>query len=260
MATPSDHFVPWGKRALVTGGRGIGLGVAEALASVGCDVAISYVSNPNGARHACDRLAREFKIQAHPIQADVGDPQSARAFVREAAKLMGGLDIAVCNAGICDFKPILEVTDEDWLRHVNTNLSGTFYVAQESARIMVEQKKGGRIIFTSSVGAFRSNGTQTHYCATKGGQHLLMQGMALELGPHQITVNAVAPGWIHTDINDGASRDPSVTEPWIKAHAPVGRLGSVEDIKAAYLFLASRGASYVNGTSITVDGGWLAQL
>ena len=208
----------------------------------------------------CDRLAQEYNIRAHPISGDVGDPRSARAFVHEAARLMGGLDIAICNAGICDFKPILEVTDEDWLRHVSTNLNGSFYVAQESAKILVEQKAGGRIIFTSSVGAFRSNSTQTHYCATKGGRHLLMQGMALELGPHQITVNSVAPGWIHTDINDAASRDPSITGPWIKAHAPVGRLGTVEDIKAAFLFLASRGASYVNGSSIVVDGGWSAQL
>ncbi len=260
MKTSSDYFVPWGKRVLVTGDRGIGLGAAEALASAGCEVAISYLSNPDGARQTCDRLAREFNIRAHPIQADVSDPRSARSLVRDAARLMGGLDIAVCNAGICDFKPILEVTDADWLRHVNTNLSGGFYVAQESAKIMVEQKTGGRIIFTSSVGAFRSNGTQTHYCATKGGQHLLMQGMALELGPHQITVNAVAPGWIHTDINDAASRDPAITVPWIKAHAPVGRIGAVDDIKAAFLFLASRGASYVNGASIPVDGGWLAQL
>ncbi len=152
------------------------------------------------------------------------------------------------------------MSDEEWLRHLNTNLSGTFYVAQEAAKIMIAQGAGGRIIFTTSVGAFRSNGTQTHYCATKGGQNLLMQGMALELGRYGITVNAVAPGWIHTDINDAPSRDSDITGPWIKAHCAVGRLGQGEDLKGSYLLLASKEASYINGSTITVDGGWLAQL
>jgi NAD(P)-dependent dehydrogenase (short-subunit alcohol dehydrogenase family) len=133
-------------------------------------------------------------------------------------------------------------------------------VAQEGAKIMLQQGSGGRIIFTTSVGAFRSNGTQTHYCTTKGGQNLLMQGMALELAPHGITVNAVAPGWIHTDINDGPSRDPDITGPWIRSRCAAGRLGQVEDLKGAYLLLASKEASYINGSTITVDGGWLAQL
>jgi L-rhamnose 1-dehydrogenase len=173
---------------------------------------------------------------------------------------MGGLDIVVCNAGICRFLPFLEISDEEWLGHLGTNLSGSFYVAQESAKLMVSQNTGGRIILVTSVGAFRSNATQTHYCATKGGQHLLMQGMALELAPYGILVNAVAPGWIHTEINDGHSSNPAVTAPWLEAHCPVGRLGMPRDLDSSFLFLASRETSYINGTTITIDGGWSAQL
>ena len=254
-------LTPYGKRALVTGGnRGIGLAVAEAYAAAGCSIAVSSFGAPEKGETEARRLAEAFGVQAYSLQADVGEPRLARAMTRRAAELLGGLDLVVCNAGICHFQPILEVTDEEWLRHLNTNLSGTFYVAQEAAKIMAAQGTGGRIIFTTSVGAFRSNRTQTHYCATKGGQNLLMQGMALELGPLGITVNAVAPGWIHTDINDAASRDPSITEAWLRAHCPVGRLGTADDLKSAYLFLASREASYINGSTITIDGGWMAQL
>jgi len=261
MQDSSKNLTPYGNRVLVTGGnRGIGLAAAEAYAAAGCNVVVSSFAAPGKAEAEALRIAKAFGVHAHGLQADVGDPLAARAMTRRAAELLGGLDIVVCNTGICHFKPILEVTDEEWLRHLHTNLSGTFYVAQEAAKIMVAQGAGGRIIFTTSVGAFRSNATQTHYCATKGGQNLLMQGMALELGPYGITVNAIAPGWIHTDINDGASRDPSITAPWIKAHCPVGRLGQGEDLKAAYLLLASREASYISGSTITIDGGWLAQL
>ncbi len=252
---------PKGKSVIVTGAsRGLGLAIAEAFASVGCNVAITGQKESPHLLASAAGIAKKYNVRVIGVGADVADSTAARAAVRRAAQEFGGLDIAVLNAGICEFKPIMDVTDEDWRKHVGINFDGAFYAAQEAALIMIEQGRGGRIIFTSSVGAFRSNPTQTHYCATKGGVHLLMQGMALELGPHGITVNSVAPGWIHTDINDTFSSDPSVTEPWIKAHCPVGRLGSVEDLKAAYLLLGSKEASYVNGSTITVDGGWMAQL
>lgn len=252
---------PHGKSVIVTGGsRGIGLAAAEAFASVGCNLAITGQKETPRLLETAAEIAAKHNVRAIGIGADVADSKAIRGAVRRAAEALGGLDIAVMNAGICEFKPIMDVTDGDWLKHVGVNFNGAFYAAQETARVMLGQGRGGRIIFTGSVGAFRSNATQTHYCATKGGMHLLMQGLALELAPHGINVNAVAPGWIHTDINDEMSREPELTAAWIKANCPVGRLGGVEDLKGAYLLLGSKEASYINGSTITVDGGWMAQL
>ncbi len=249
----------YGIRALITGGsRGIGLAYAEAMVESGCSVVINHSGDGEKARRECARLAT--MSACHEIDADIANPELAREMVRRAAGLLGGLDIVVSNAGICRFTPFLEITDEIWSRHMDVNLSGAFRVTQEAAKIMVAAGRGGRIVLTTSIGAFRSNATQTHYCATKGGLDLLMQGMALELGPYGITVNAIAPGWIHTDINDTQSRDSATVKSWLKAHCPVGRLGQPGDLKAALLYLTSQEASYVTGTTVSVDGGWNAQL
>ena len=251
----------FGTRALITGGsRGIGAAYAEALAESGCSVVINHCGDGDNARQLCRRLGTISPSPCHEMEADVANPEAAREMVRRAASLLGGLDIIISNAGICRFMPFLEVTDEIWSRHIGVNLSGTFHVTQEAAKIMVAAGHGGRIVITTSIGAFRSNATQTHYCATKAGLDLLMQGMALELGPYGITVNAIAPGWIHTDMNDAASRDTAAVSPWLKAHCPMGRLGRPDDLKAALNFLVSREASYVTGTTVSVDGGWNAQL
>jgi NAD(P)-dependent dehydrogenase (short-subunit alcohol dehydrogenase family) len=180
--------------------------------------------------------------------------------VNKAADLLGGLAIVHSNAGICRFTPFLEIDDETWQTHMNTNLNGGFYVTQSAAKLMVKQGKGGRILFTTSIGAFRSNATQTHYCATKGGLHLLAMGMAIELGKYGITVNSIAPGWMHTDINDAQSRDEASVKPWVASHVSAGRLGVPDDMKSAVLFLASKESGYVNGSTVHVDGGWNAQL
>ncbi|MGB6034353.1 MAG: SDR family NAD(P)-dependent oxidoreductase [Bacteroidota bacterium] len=254
-------FTLAGTRALVTGGsRGIGLASAEALAKAGCDVVLNHVDDGARAEVECERLSKATGRSIYHIDADVGEKSAARTMVEKAAALLDGLEIVHCNAGICRFTPFLEIDDENWQRHLDVNLSGGFRVAQSAAKLMVEQKQKGRIIFTTSVGAFRSNATQTHYCATKAGLHLLAQGMALELGGHGITVNCVAPGWIHTDINDEQSRDEDAVKRWVEANCSVGRLGKPSDLQSAILFLASKEAEYVNGTTITVDGGWNAQL
>jgi L-rhamnose 1-dehydrogenase len=254
-------LTPFGTRALVTGGsRGIGLAGVETLAHAGCNVVINHYRDSEKAQSECRRLQEETGRSIYELDADVGDANAAREMIRKGANLLGGLDIVYSNAGICQFTPFLEVTDENWQRHVSVNFNGAFFVCQTAAQIMADAKKGGRILLTSSVGAFRSNPTQVHYCATKGGMQLLATGMALELAPLGITVNCIAPGWIHTDINDAQSRDAALVEPWLNANCPVGRLGKPEDLKAAVLMLASREAGYINGTTITVDGGWNCQL
>jgi L-rhamnose 1-dehydrogenase len=261
----SEHgdypMTPHGTRVLITGGsRGIGLAFAEALAEARCDIVIAHLNDGPKAEAEQTRLGKATGRSIHTLDKDVADPRAARDLVNEAASLLGGLDIIVSNAGICRFTPFLEITDEEWQRHVGVNFHGGFYVAQEAARIMVAAGNGGRVIFTTSVGAFRSNRDQTHYCATKGALHLLAQGMAVELGSYGITVNSIAPGWIHTDINNSHSTDPSLVDPWLQQKCSVGRLGTPGDLKAAILFLASSEAAYVNGATIAVDGGWNAQL
>jgi NAD(P)-dependent dehydrogenase (short-subunit alcohol dehydrogenase family) len=250
----------FGTRAMVTGGsRGIGLAVAEGLAKAGADVVLCHYRDERGPREA-KRLADLHGRRVSEISVDVGDYAAARAGVEQAAQFLGGLDICVSNAGICDFAPILELTRESWDRHVATNFSGGFYVAQRAAQVMAEQKSGGRIVFTTSVGAFQSNATQTHYCATKGGLHLLALGMAIELAPHDITVNCLAPGWIHTDINDAQSRDEASVKPWLQWNCPAGRLGVPRDCVGAALFFCSRESAYVTGSTVFVDGGWMSKL
>lgn len=252
---------PFGTTALVTGGsRGLGLASAEALAEAGCDVVINHYNDGAKARKECDRLKGSTGRKVFEIDADAGNSAAARAMVSKAADLLGGLAVVHSNAGICRFTPFLEIDDDNWRSHIDTNFNGGFFVTQAAARLMVKAGKGGRIIFTTSIGAFRSNATQTHYCATKGGLHLLAMGMAIELGAHRITVNCIAPGWMHTDINDAQSRDKASVEPWVASHVSVGRLGRPDDMKSAVLFLSSKEAEYVNGSTIHVDGGWNAQL
>lgn len=251
----------FGTRALVTGGsRGLGLAGAEALASAGCDIVLNHFRDNAKAESECQRLSKATGRKVYHIDADVGAPPSARAMVSQAVQLLGGLDIVYSNAGICRFTPFLDLDDDTWQRHIDVNFNAGFWVTQTAARQMVKQGTGGRILFTTSVGAFRSNPTQTHYCATKGGLHLLAMGMADELGKYGITVNCIAPGWMHTDINDAQSRDDSLVKPFVASNVSVGRLGAPEDLKGAVLFLASKEASYVNGATISVDGGWNAQL
>ncbi|HAV24021.1 MAG TPA: short-chain dehydrogenase [Bacteroidetes bacterium] len=251
----------YGTRALITGGsRGLGIAGAEALAHAGCDVVLNHYQDGAKAESECERLRQETGRNIFHLDADVGNPVAARTMVEQADNALGGLDIVLSNAGICTFTPFLEIDDENWRRHIDVNFNGGFWVTQTAARIMVKQGTGGRIIFTTSIGAFRSNATQTHYCATKGGLHLLAEGMAIELGGYGITVNCIAPGWMHTDINDAQSRDETSVRPWLKSHVSVGRLGKPSDVQSAVLFLASKEAEYVNGATISVDGGWNAQL
>lgn len=252
---------PFGTAALVTGGsRGLGLASAEALAAAGCDVVINHRNDAAKARKECDRLRDVTGRKIFEIDADVGNSEAARTMVGKAADLLGGLSIVHSNAGICRFTPFLEIDDQNWQNHMDTNFNAGFYVTQSAAKLMVKADKGGRILFTTSIGAFRSNATQTHYCATKGGLHLLAMGMSIELGKYGITVNCIAPGWMHTDINDAQSRDEASVKPWVAAHVSAGRLGVPDDMKSAVVFLASKEAGYVNGSTVHVDGGWNAQL
>jgi NAD(P)-dependent dehydrogenase (short-subunit alcohol dehydrogenase family) len=248
-----------GKNALVTGASsGIGQGIAVALAAAGANVGINYRSNAAGAEETSRRV-RELGHRALIIEADVGDlGQVATMFSRFDGD-MGPIDIMVANAGggSTTPNPLHETTWEEWDRVLRSNLHGAFLCGREAARRMVAAGKGGRIVNISSVHEEACN-TPDHgpYCVAKGGVRNLTRSMALELGPHGITVNDVAPGMILTPMNQRALEDPDYRAS-AEAQIPLRRAGTPEDIAAMVVFLCSDHASYCTGGTYLVDGGWM---
>ncbi|MCX7380707.1 MAG: SDR family oxidoreductase [Alphaproteobacteria bacterium] len=243
-----------GKIALVTGAgsNGIGRAAARALAAAGADVAIHHL----GQAAAAEALALELRAigrRACVLEADFGDPAAARDVVVAAAAALGPIDILVCTAAVLLRKPALDITDAEWLRVHTVNLHASFALVQEAARGMVP-RGGGRIVLISSVNQWTPNPGLAAYAASKAGLMQMARGLALELAPHGVTVNLVAPGTIETDLNRAALADPV----WRAAKLdliPMRRIGTPEDIAAAVLFLAGEGARYITGSTITVDGG-----
>jgi NAD(P)-dependent dehydrogenase (short-subunit alcohol dehydrogenase family) len=248
MAASSRH-------ALVTGAdsRGIGRACALALAAGGADVALHWYRDRDLAEDLAGQV-RALGRRAALVHADMGDPAAARAAVEAAHGALGGLDVLVCNAARIQRKPFLEITDEDFAGMQAVNLHGYFACAQQAARLMVEAGRPGRIVMVSSVNQAHANPDIAHYVATKGGVMMLARAMALELAPHGITVNLVAPGTIETDINRHMLADPAFRARKL-APVPARRAGTPEDVAGAVAYLASEGASYVTGATIVVDGG-----
>jgi glucose 1-dehydrogenase len=247
-----------GKSALVTGaGSGIGRGIAVALARAGADVAVNYRGNFAGAAETV-LLVEATGRRARAIQADVGDAdQVAAMFARIDAEL-GPIDILVANAGHGSTpKPVHETTWEEWDRVLRSNLHGAFLCGSEAARRMIARGAGGRIVNISSVHGEACNVPDDGpYCVAKGGVRNLTRAMALELAPHGITVNDVAPGMILTPMNQRALDDP-VYLASAESLIPIGRAGTPEDIAAMVVFLCSEHASYCTGGTYLVDGGWM---
>jgi NAD(P)-dependent dehydrogenase (short-subunit alcohol dehydrogenase family) len=245
----------FGPTALVTGtdSQGMGRAIALELARAGADVALHWYRD----RDAAAALAAEIAALGRRsvlLGADLGDATAARLVVRDAQAALGGLALVVCNAGMVQRKPFLELTDADWDRVHAVNLHGTFAVAQEAARGMVAAGGGGRIVMISSINQAHANPDIAHYAASKGGIMMLARSMALELAVHGITVNLVAPGTIETDINRHMLADPEFRARKL-AGVPLRRAGTPEDVAGAVLYLLSAEAAYVTGSTITVDGG-----
>jgi NAD(P)-dependent dehydrogenase (short-subunit alcohol dehydrogenase family) len=217
------------------------------------DVALHWYRD----RARAEQVAAEIHAggrRAVLVHADLGDASAARRAVHEAHEALGGLSVVVCNAGMIQRKPLLEITDADWDRIHAVNLHGSFAVAQEAARLMVQARQGGRIVMISSTNQAHANPDIAHYVATKGGIMMLARAMALELAEHGVTVNLVAPGTIETDINRQTLADPEHRRRKL-AGVPLRRAGTPEDVAGAVLYLASTEAGYVTGSTITVDGG-----
>jgi 3-oxoacyl-[acyl-carrier protein] reductase len=240
-----------GKVALVTGGsRGIGRAIARSLAGAGAHVVFSYVSNPEAAQETQKAIAEQGG-KASAARCDVADHDAVESLVAQILQEHKRLDIAVNNAGIARDQLILRMKPEDFDSVIATNLRGAWSVCRAVARPMVKQR-GGRIINLSSVVAEMGNPGQSNYAASKGGVEALTRSLARELGSRSVTVNAVAPGFIDTDM----TRDlPEQAKALLTERIPLGRLGTPEDVASVVRFLASDAAGYVTGQVIHVNGG-----
>ena len=247
-----------GKVAIVTGAaRGIGRAIALRFGQEGARVAIVDVREAEGQNTV--RLIEAAGSQACFVRADVSDSAQVQAMVRAVLDRWGTVDILVNDAGICPFEDFLEMPEAVWDQVLDVNLKGYFLVSQAVAKVMVERGTKGRIIAVSSISAEFGGSHQAHYCASKAGINLLVKSMAISLGPHGITVNAVLPGTVETDINRDALADPAVRDYWSK-RAPLGRLGQPEDIAGPVLFFATGDSAWCTGALLVVDGGTSVNL
>ena len=248
-----------GKTAVVTGAsRGIGRAIAVRLGSEGAYVVINYAQAADakypGAAEEALRLVREAGGEGEIREADVADTAAIRAMLREISEARG-LDILVNNAGICPMLELFEITEELWDRVHDINLRATFFASQEAARIMLAKGTRGRIVCISSIAADIGTPTQIHYCPTKGGVNAMVKAIASVLGPHGITINAVMPGDIATDISrEWDEANPEEIQRYIE-RCPVRRRGKPEDIAAVVAFVASPESEFITGSAYLVDGG-----
>ncbi len=248
------------KVALITGASsGIGAGVAARFAAEGASVAVNYRPNSPTDRDAAEAAVANFGTKSIAVEADVSKRDSVQAMVSRVVSELGRVDICVNNAGIEIKKNFLETTDDEWNRVLGVNLYGSFVVSQACAREMVKQGNGGRLIFMSSVHEDITFPGYTSYCASKGAIRMLMRNLCIELAPHGITANNIAPGAIATPINQSVLDDPIAYKNAV-SEIPLGRFGSPGDVAAVAVFLASDEAAYVTGSTYYVDGGLTQQV
>src|SRR5258705_218279 len=236
---------------LVTGaGAGIGFGIAQAFHGAGARVALGDLREPGLAR-ATEKLGRSERVFTQAV--DVRDGKSVDAFVQAAERAIGPLTVAVANAGVYPNSPVLDMTLDEWDRVMDTNLRGVFLTCQAVGRRMVAQGTPGKLITISS-GAYNSGRKgAAHYCASKAGVVMFTKVLAMELGPHQINVNCIAPGLITVDRNLNEVSDEYVKT--LVGTIPLCRPGSPEDIARAALCLASPFSEFITGEVLSVDGG-----
>ena len=246
-----------GKVAVVTGGgTGIGSGIGQALAQAGAKVVLSPHQNVAGAERTATAL-RQAGASAIVQACDVREYAQVQALFDVTLREFGRVDILVNNAGITEPHPLLEMTPEEWDKTLDINLRGMFLCTQRAAREMIGQGSGGTIVNLSSVHGFAAVPNHAHYEASKGGINMFTKACAIELAPHDIQVNAIAPGAI--EVERYFDMPGYVRDEWGQ-RIPAGRVGFPDDIGPLAAFLCTPGASYITGQIIWVDGGMISRL
>ena len=260
-----DLFDLSGMTAVVTGSsRGIGLAIARALLRQGACVLVSGYDSAE-TDGAVEGLCEQYAVRpvgssrrVAGLAGDVTDAAIAERLVDEAVNVFGGLDHLVCNAGIDIIKPAVDYSPQEWDRILAVNLRGAFQPAQAAARHWIGDGRGGSITMTSSIAGHVGVPALAPYAASKGGINQLVRTLAAEWAPHDIRVNAVAPGYVSNIMASVTAHDDPASDERINTFTPLGRRGSVDEIAAPYAFLASPAASYVTGTILVADGGYTA--
>jgi NAD(P)-dependent dehydrogenase (short-subunit alcohol dehydrogenase family) len=248
-----------GKVGLVTGGNGgIGLGMAEGLAAAGAKVAI-WGQNPE------KNAAAEARLKAHGVdvlvqKVDVADEASVIAGVAEVMKTFGRIDFCAANAGVGGGGPFEEMTTEKWRRITTVNLDAVFWTFREAVKGMIERAHagdpGGSLVVTSSTSAIHGAPRNQAYASTKGGVVAMMRGLAVEYARYGIRANAILPGWIATDMTEGAQHNDKFQEQVILKRVPFRRWGKWEDFSGIAVYLASDASAFHTGDSFVIDGGY----
>ena len=246
------------KVAIITGARrGMGRAHALTLAKAGARVIVSDISQED-----CEKVVKEIKKaggEALAIKCDVSKKEEVDEMVAKTIKKYGKLDILVNNAGIVEFKPFVDLTEADWDKTLNINLKGYFLCAQAAAKEMIKQKSGVIVNIASVAMGQVGIGFPyiVHYCASKGGIIAMSEALSLELAPYNIRVNAIAPGAFDTPMAASVKTDPKTLESTL-AQIPMRRMGDPQEVANLVLFLASEESSYMTGSVVVIDGGWLA--
>lgn len=244
-----------GKAAIVTGANtGLGQGIAVALAEAGANLVLVGRSSPE----ETVELVRNAGSEVHVVMADLGSLAPVESIVEETKEVFGGVDVLVNNAGIIKRNDAIDFTVEDWDSVMNINLRTLFFLSQRAARAMIAAGKGGKIINIASMLSYQGGVRVPSYTASKSGVLGLTRLLANEWARHGINVNAIAPGYFVTNNTDALRADEKRNTE-ILGRIPAGRWGQPSDLAGAAVFLASGASDYVHGTTLAVDGGWLAR-
>ncbi len=243
-----------GRVAVVTGGsRGIGRAIAERLAEAGARVVISYRADEAAASETEKAILREYRVEATSVCADVSDVNQAAHLVNEVIEKFGRLDILVCNAGLWEGAAVEELSEELWDRVLDVNLKGSWAVCR--AAVPALKRQGwGRIVLVSSTAGQRGEANFSNYAASKAGQIAFAKSLATELAGYGVTVNAVAPGWVETEMTAKAFTDEDFRRS-VERSIPLGRIASPDDIALPVLFLCSEWARHITGEVLNINGG-----